>query len=677
MTTQVSPEIVPPKPEPIYIKDDPEPSAEQKPAANGTASAPAIFKKEEHDEAKVDVNLPDAGQGDMFEDVDAPEVVDLTYEGIAEIDGVDHFVCEACLLLTPTQDFKIPQIPKPMIVTRPLKSLFDCIDSGHIILDPDYQREVVWDEGRASLLITSILSKNISPPRGSQQLTDVTIVGYFIPPIIFNVKTRIVNKNGQKEVNYTRICVDGKQRLTSVHKFMKGQIGFFDSNSPQKKWYFCHPYVNDKETFSNHNILPRAVKEFFTKAAFCCYEYDELTLETEETMFQLVQRGIALTPAEKMRAMSTEWANFTKQYEDDYTLIVGLSKQNRASGFRLVLTIFTMIQEVMSGKRKRSSAPTLQASPQALLKVLDDKAPIEDALKLKFKAIFDRYENLVKLSSTQITATRFKINTNSVFDPAPDFLRAPGVEHVRTFSPLELIGTAILVSVHMETRTDLELLDGVKAMRYYLRQNHKDLRVNAQCWVTVWEFVTDEMANLPLPANGQPADEAAAQAGDYTSPYASIAPSGEASGSTAASESGAEVEAASSSVTSAGDSPENPFAEDALSGISAPALAAEDVTAQDKGSRSTAKINGAKSKKTPSKSKPAVTPSSSKAKTCEGKSKSNNSTPSKRSKRAAKPESSPAGVKSEDEAKPKNASSSKRASSTKISPPSKKVKQKV
>lgn len=39
-------------------------------------------------------------------------------------------------------------------------------------------------------------------------------------------------------------------------------------------------------------------------------------------MFQLVQRGIALTPAEKMRAMSTEWAIFTKQYEDDYTLIV-------------------------------------------------------------------------------------------------------------------------------------------------------------------------------------------------------------------------------------------------------------------------------------------------------------------------------------------------------------------
>lgn len=95
-------------------------------------------------------------------------------------------------------------------------------------------------------------------------------------------------------------------------------------------------------------------------------------------MFQLVQRGIALTPAEKMRAMSTEWATFTRQFEDDYELIVNLSKQNRASGFRLILTIFTMIQEIhSSSKRKKyiisNSAPILQASPQALLRILDDK----------------------------------------------------------------------------------------------------------------------------------------------------------------------------------------------------------------------------------------------------------------------------------------------------------------
>jgi hypothetical protein len=150
-----------------------------------------------------------------------------------------------------------------------------------------------------------------------------------------------------------------------------------------------------------------------------------------------------------------------------------------------------MIQEVKAGKKKRFSTPTLQASPQALTRVLEDKSPINPVLKLKFKAIFDRFETLVKLSSTQITTTKYRINRNSVFDPAPDFLRGEDVEHVRTFSPLELIASAILVAYNMDTRSDAEMLENVKEMRYHLRLMHKDLRVNAQCWLTVWEFIVE------------------------------------------------------------------------------------------------------------------------------------------------------------------------------------------
>jgi len=177
-----------------------------------------------------------------------------------------------------------------------------------------------------------------------------------------------------------------------------------------------------------------------------------------------------------------------------------VSKQNRASGFRLVLTIFTMIQEVLagSGRKKKaatssSTTPTLQASPQALNRLLDDKGHINPVLKLKIKDIFDRYEGLIKHSSSQVTATRWKVNANSVFDPAPEFLRNAGITHVRTFSPLELVVTAILVAVHKDHRTDEQLLEDVREMRKYLRINHKDLRVNAQCWITAWKFITTEM----------------------------------------------------------------------------------------------------------------------------------------------------------------------------------------
>lgn len=85
--------------------------------------------------------------------------------------------------------------------------------------------------------------------------------------------------------------------------------------------YFCNSSEGGNlET--PRNILPTAVKEFFRNQAFCCYEYEELTPATEETMFQLVQKGVTITPAEKMRAMSTEWAVLTKEFEDEYTTVL-------------------------------------------------------------------------------------------------------------------------------------------------------------------------------------------------------------------------------------------------------------------------------------------------------------------------------------------------------------------
>ncbi|TAQ88686.1 hypothetical protein B7494_g2962 [Chlorociboria aeruginascens] len=417
------------------------------PKAEVKAEPGVKIKKEDSDDAFATYQASDdEDDDDMFGEVDEYETVNRSYEGLASLAGVEHFVCQ------------------------------DGIECNRIQLNPDYQRDVVWDESRASLLIMSLL------------------MGYFIPPIIFNFNDIIVtDEKGKKTPSTLRVCVDGKQRLTSVYKFMKGAIGIYDSSNPPKKWYYCHPIVNGKQTLSTHNILPAAVKNFFLEKKLCVYEYKKLTKSVEETMFQLVQRGVALTPAEKMRAMSTPWAVFAKQYEQDYQMIVNLSKQHRASGFRLILTIFTMIQEVMAGQRRRSSTPTLQASPQSLLKVLEDKEPLNAALKLKLKGIFDKYESLIQECSVQVTATRFKVKKNSAFDPAPDFLLTDGLHHVRTFSPLELVATGILVAYHMGRRPDEMLIGDIKELRYYLREHQKDLRLNAQCWATAWEFIQNEL----------------------------------------------------------------------------------------------------------------------------------------------------------------------------------------
>jgi hypothetical protein len=232
-------------------------------------------------------------------------------------------------------------------------------------------------------------------------------------------------------------------------------------------------------------------------------------------MFQLVQRGVPLTPAERMRALSTEWANFGKQYEDDYSRIVSrkslhitetpvkankciVSKQARASGFRAIVTIFAQILEVkflMDDPESIGSTPALQSNPQALTKLLLSHGSLNEAVKALLKDVFDTYQRLVDICS-QVSVNNkggYKIIKNSAFDPSPRFLEDKKVDHVKTFSPLELLATAILILYHMSSRTQDMLLDDIKNMRYYLRENHRDLRINNQCWTTAWKFIDQEL----------------------------------------------------------------------------------------------------------------------------------------------------------------------------------------
>jgi len=94
-------------------------------------------------------------------------------------------------------------IPNPLRPPRStsysVRALYEQIVDGLIDLDPDYQRDVVWSEQKQIGLIDSVFRN------------------YYIPPIIFAVST---SDDGSE----TRTCIDGKQRLTSIQKFMDGLV---------------------------------------------------------------------------------------------------------------------------------------------------------------------------------------------------------------------------------------------------------------------------------------------------------------------------------------------------------------------------------------------------------------------------------------------------------------------
>ena len=76
------------------VKADPETVPAPAVRVGDTADVPIKIKMEEQEEVKL--NLPATAENDdIFDEVDGPEYVDLTYEGIAEVDGVEHFVCES------------------------------------------------------------------------------------------------------------------------------------------------------------------------------------------------------------------------------------------------------------------------------------------------------------------------------------------------------------------------------------------------------------------------------------------------------------------------------------------------------------------------------------------------------------------------------------------------------
>lgn len=66
------------------------------PTSNPTLTSAVKTKDEDGDNGRVDKSLPEFdAAGDMFQDVDEDEIVDLTYEGIAHVDGIRHFVCDS------------------------------------------------------------------------------------------------------------------------------------------------------------------------------------------------------------------------------------------------------------------------------------------------------------------------------------------------------------------------------------------------------------------------------------------------------------------------------------------------------------------------------------------------------------------------------------------------------
>ncbi|KAK0191043.1 hypothetical protein F5146DRAFT_1196204 [Armillaria mellea] len=154
--------------------------------------------------------------------------------------------------------------------------LHDYIHEGMVDLNPTWQRDVVWSEAKQSLLIDSIFRN------------------FYIPPVVFAVT---LDDDGEE----VRVCVDGKQRLTSIQKFIDGQIPCKDPKV--QKELVVHNVAIDEE-FARR--ATRTIQRTLRKEIL----YTALTESAVRDIFQRVQLGVALTPAERLQAISTPYSEW-------------------------------------------------------------------------------------------------------------------------------------------------------------------------------------------------------------------------------------------------------------------------------------------------------------------------------------------------------------------------------
>ncbi|KAL1744739.1 hypothetical protein HDZ31DRAFT_37920 [Schizophyllum fasciatum] len=331
-------------------------------------------------------------------------------------------------------------LPKPRACNYTASSLYEQISQGDIDLDPEYQRNVVWGDAKQIQLIDSIFRN------------------FYIPPIIFTVTT----EDGEEK----RTCIDGKQRLTSLHRFMDGQIYPIHRRTGEKYWY--KDVGGTSKNRVARKLLPEKYRKSFAKKQIVCVEYDGIDDTEEREIFQRVQMGMALTPSEKLAVIDTPRSRFIRSLLEKYLTESG-----------------ALASPPLEWDRSRGSDfRTLSLAVYVIERFLDDPVGFRQ---------LPAVEQLSRwLSAREDVPSSVQSTIISAFDEFSAIVRTPAHKHIfRTpnkMAPIEVAMFAVLVAAHPD-KPRAEVADLMQALRVDVRARHEDVRSNGKVTRTILDFI--------------------------------------------------------------------------------------------------------------------------------------------------------------------------------------------
>tara|TARA_B110000495_G_scaffold184460_1_gene181498 strand:+ start:370 stop:1737 length:1368 start_codon:yes stop_codon:yes gene_type:complete len=176
-------------------------------------------------------------------------------------------------------------------------------------LDPPYQRGNVWEDSARGELIKSII-QNVC-----------------IPSII-------VSKN----LDNIYIVIDGKQRLTTLFKFVDNKFPLI--------WNDKNIYYSEAKNDTDYRFTKNQKKKFNQKSLVFCL-YDNLDIEQQRSIFEKINYGVDLSDGEKLKGSNNKnvptLTKLKNKYFSKFEDINRYFKNKRDSQYLLIAVVCSII----------------------------------------------------------------------------------------------------------------------------------------------------------------------------------------------------------------------------------------------------------------------------------------------------------------------------------------------